>query len=378
MRQKKTPGLVFCLSALMFFYGFFLGGHQFVIADIAADFHISIAGLGALVSAQHITAVVMPVVMGVAADKWGKKRILVCFALVFVLGAVASGFSESVGAYVLSACMIGAGYSVCETLCSAVCMDLDPERGQGYINISQCLLSVGAVSGPILVKYLPDGAVASWREMYFLCAVAFTLTAVCIGRMPFPAAAGEKETGLFAKSVMTSPIFFALFAGIVIYVGMESGFGYFVDSLFESKADAQGLGAFGISAYWAAMAVSRLIYSLYLYQPGKILRFSFLGAAAVFVLLIFSRWGGTCILLSGAVGFCYGPIWSTFVACAAAAFPHNRASAVGIMSAGCGLGGIIYPAVIGIVADRVSLTGAFLLLACSACVGFAISFAIKK
>ena len=70
-----------------------------------------------------------------------------------------------------------------------------------------------------------------------------------------------------------------------------------------------------------------------------------------------------------AAGFSYGPIWSTLVAQATGLFPEAGAGAAGVMSAGCGIGGIVYPVLMGAVCDGMGLGGAFGLLAATAAAG---------
>ena len=73
---------------LLFFYGFLLGGQQLVMMDIAAEYQVGTKGMGGLISAQHVAAVIMPLCMGAAADRVGKKRILVVFTFLFGMGCV--------------------------------------------------------------------------------------------------------------------------------------------------------------------------------------------------------------------------------------------------------------------------------------------------
>ena len=54
--NKKMSQLIVLACALMFFYGFFLGGTQLVITDIAAEFRVGTTGMGMLVSAQYAAA----------------------------------------------------------------------------------------------------------------------------------------------------------------------------------------------------------------------------------------------------------------------------------------------------------------------------------
>ena len=154
MKLSQPKKMLVLLSALLFFYGFYLGGIQLVIADISAFFNMQITGIGILVAVPHLSSLLLPPLMGSLADKIGKKWILVIFAGAFCVGNLLAGTSGQIGVYILGALMIGAGTSVCESVSSAVLSDCNPEESARYINISQCLLSAGAVLSPVLLQKL--------------------------------------------------------------------------------------------------------------------------------------------------------------------------------------------------------------------------------
>ena len=178
MKTKLRPGWVLALlCTVLFFYGFYLGGVQLVISEVSREYGQNAAGMGGLVAAQHVAAVVLPVVLGALADRIGKKPVLCIFAAVFAVGCFLAGLSKNLGVYVIGAVCVGAGYSVCESVSSAVLSELDAEKGARYINLSQALLSLGAVVSPFLVQWLQKSRHASWRLPFLICAAAYTLLA---------------------------------------------------------------------------------------------------------------------------------------------------------------------------------------------------------
>lgn len=75
MKTKLRPGWVLALlCTVLFFYGFYLGGVQLVISEVSREYGQNAAGMGGLVAAQHVAAVVLPVVLGALADRIGKSR----------------------------------------------------------------------------------------------------------------------------------------------------------------------------------------------------------------------------------------------------------------------------------------------------------------
>ena len=373
--KQKTPKLVLVLTALLFCYGFMVGGQQLVMTTI---FDMGVVGMATMVAVIHVASMLAPGIMGAVADRIGKKKILVFFAIFYGIGCLIAGFAPVLAVFTISMLMVGAGYSVCESLTSAVCVDISSEDGARYINFSQCLLSVGAILSPIIIGNLPPLPIAHWRFLYFLCGVPLIIIGIILSRMEFPTAESTKEVKTSARQLWLSPIFLSLIISMFLYVGLESGFGYFVEVLFGMKVTGATLGAYGISAYWAGMAFSRFVYSLWVYRPRRTVRLSLFGAAAVFIALILVKSGGICVVLCALVGFTYGPVFTSIVAGAAERFPDHKASATGLMSAACGLSGIIYPLFMGVMVDSLDVRIGFIILAATAALGAVLVFSLKN
>ena len=374
----KPPKLVLVLTCLLFCYGFMVGGQQLVLTRVCDQFGIGVVGMGTMVAILHVASMLAPGIMGAVADRVGKKKVLVLFTVLYGIGCLLAAFSPVLASFVIAMLVIGAGYSVCESLTSAVCVELSPEDGARYINLTQCLLSVGAILGPIVMGSLPDFSFESWRLLYIFCGLPLVIIGIILSRMHFPIAEVTGEVKTSARHLWLSPIFIALVVSMFMYVGLETGFGYFVDILFTGKASGAALGAYGISAYWAGMAIARLIYSLWVYRPHRVVRLSFLVAAICFIALILFDSGLLCVGLCFLVGFAYGPIWTSIVAGAAQRFPQHKASATGLMSSTCGFAGILYPMFMGILVDRLDIRIGFIILAVSAAIGAVLAFCLHN
>ena len=151
---KKTPVLIWWLSLLLFIYGIMLGGLQLVIGDIAQSFGVGLLGIGSLAAVTHIASATAPALMGILADRIGKKKVLITFCFVYGLGCLLAGTAPTLAFYLMSTLFIGAGYSVCESITSAVCVEVDEEK-------------VRAMEEPDLAWKNPlwrdhDGSVVEW------------------------------------------------------------------------------------------------------------------------------------------------------------------------------------------------------------------------
>ena len=351
----------------MFAYGCFLGASQAVIAQAAADLGLDIAGMGALVSLQFLPAIFVPVLMGSLADRIGRKPVISAFCALFGAGLLVCGSARSPVVYAVGAFAVGSAYSVCESGCCATMSDLGPEWGVRGINLSQALLCIGAVLSPVVVSLLR----LNWRVTYRLCAACYgvMLPILLCTRFPSPVVSGGEERGT-VRLLLSAGAFLCLLACVFLYVGLETGFGYFIESLISGRFGDTPIPC--VSLYWLGMALSRLVFSSIRYRSKPVLAAGFGLSALCYVLLVRSGSGVLALALCFATGFAYGPIWSTLVAEANRRYPSHAGTASGLMSAGCGLGGILFPALTGLAARQFSLATAFLMMSGIALAGVAL------
>ena len=94
---RRAPAFLPAFCALMFFVGFEMGGFQFALRGISAEFSIDSIGSGLLVAAQYASVILMPLLFGNLADRIGKRIVILSFSVVLLLGcllaSLAAGFS---------------------------------------------------------------------------------------------------------------------------------------------------------------------------------------------------------------------------------------------------------------------------------------------
>ena len=359
----------------MFFVGFEMGGFQLALRGISGEFAIGAVGGGLLVAAQYVSIIFMPLVFGRLSDRAGKRRVLLVFLLVFCGGCVLAARSSSVLLFAAGVFCIGAGYSVCESTGSAALADASPENGARWVNLSQGALSLGAVFSPILLQLGTSAFGWSWRAVFWICFAGALVSLVPLIKIRFPARTVEAERLAVRplRRVLADPVFVLFFCTILLYVGLENGFGYFTESLFALRLNAASFGAYAISAYWASMALSRFVFGVLSVKPERALVFCLFASAVLFAALALLRSPALALAAAALIGFSFGPVWANLMNLAARRHPGGSGGAMGLMSAGCGLGGAVFPALMGFVSDRFNLRAAFLLLAFAALAAGAIS-----
>jgi MFS family permease len=376
---RRTPSFLPAFCVLMFFVGFEMGGFQFALRSISAEYAIHGIGSGLLVAAQYSSVIVMPLLFGHIADRVGKRIVLLCFCGVFLLGCALAAFSGGVTVFALGVFLIGAGYSVCETAGSAALSDFSREDGARWVNFSQGALSFGAVISPILTQVFTKLFGSSWRLVFFVCLIGSLLCVVLLVLSRIPSATKDEvshASALPVKQFRDLP-FTLFFFSILLYVGLENGFGYFTESLFSLELGAVSLGAYAISAYWASMACSRLLFGVARVKSERLLVVSLGASALLFLALSLVKAPIPAFITCALIGFAFGPVWSILMNLAAARNPSASGGTIGLMSAGCGFGGAVFPALMGLVSGSFNFRAAFLLLAVAAAAATVLSLTAR-
>ena len=134
--------------------------------SIATHFRTDIPSVQWVVIGFAVAIIALLLPMGRLADLIGLKRVYIIGSLVFIGGAVLSGFSPSLVMLVLSRIVQGAGAAMTQGTGMAIVVAAFPpsERGKA-IGLIMTMVGTGAIAGPALGGLLVDAL--GWRSVFF-------------------------------------------------------------------------------------------------------------------------------------------------------------------------------------------------------------------
>jgi len=297
---------------------------------------------------------------GLAADRMGKKTILLAGSFFLVLPFALSAGVERlwVRAFVLLLFGIGAG-SV-EGQASALLTDIHPGRERSIINLSQVFYSLGAAFGPLAISFALGkfpGLTLS-RLQYSIAAVSVSVMA---GFLLLKEGVRHKTvpvTGGF-RTVLGERQGRLLLVAMFFYVAAEMGTAGWLAKYTEVYLlIPSALSPLSLTLFWAGLGLSRALVSFFF----RNVRDTHLLTAAL-LLSIFSRLAAftlnqktVCMTLFFFIGFGMGTVWPTLVAIIGRRYRNSSGSAVGLINASGGIAVPIMHQVIGIL-SRENLFG---------------------
>jgi sugar porter (SP) family MFS transporter len=186
-KQAHARRNVFLTATIAGLGGLLFGYDTGVIAGallfVEHDFHLSSFESGMVVAAVPVGAIFGALIAGGLADRYGRRRMILIAAVVFILGAVASGLAPGTVVLVIARVIIGGAIGLASAACPVYISEVAPPEFRGrLVTLFQLAVTIG-----ILVAYLVGLALAGakdWRLMLALGATPALVLGIGMWYMP--------------------------------------------------------------------------------------------------------------------------------------------------------------------------------------------------
>ena len=353
---QRTQNWLYC--TLVGVLGLYASTYQTLVDRLAAHFGLDTRMIGVLLSVYAIGSLCSVLISGMLSDSLGKRRVVLCAALLMCLGLLCVSSSSTPAPLFVGLFFTGMGAGPCESVSSALLTDENPGASTRWMNISQMLFGVGAIVAPLAATWYLSRPGADASSALLLCAGAVflcwaALAATSRGRLRRPEGA-RRELNLF--SVLKSREFRLYALLVFVYLCYESVGPTYLRQLFLERGSSEATANLAISLFWAAMVVLRLVGA---FMDGKELVcvriLSPLIAVGSALALLAPSDG---LRLAGAVlyGFGCGPVWPMLFVLASRVFPERSGAAYATMMLFSVVGDSFSPAVLGSGVNNVNVT----------------------
>jgi len=337
-----------------------------LIPTFVADLGLSYAAAGTLQTAYFWTYTAVQIPIGLVADRWGSRRVMLASMAVLVGGALAFASSRTYPESIAARMLVGLGAAAVWVPGMRLVTEWFPQEERG--RATGLMSSGGGLGGTLGLVIVPWVASASgWRWAYGLLAVPAVLVLVAIAATikrgaaagpPAPPAPGGR-----LRRVLGAPSLWPLNAAVLLSYGGYFSFVTFLPAylvrrmaLAETQAGlVTGLITAGTVLSWplAGALSDRLGRRKPIFLASQ--------AASALACLAFA-WvvpplgAGGAAAAALAAGILVGGMILPFVSIVEM-FPHElAATAAGVANTACFVGGMVLPIVLGRVVD---VTGSF-------------------
>ena len=168
-RKRSTVILISTVAATGgLLFGFDTGVISGALPFLRDHWKLGDGPLGTLTTAVLAGAVLGSLFSGRVADILGRKKVMLFTAVVFLVGAVWTGFAPSYGSLGLGRGVVGLAIGIASFATPLYIAEIAPTRSRGaLVSLNQLMITIG-----ILVSYLVDWLLAndanpeSWRYMF--------------------------------------------------------------------------------------------------------------------------------------------------------------------------------------------------------------------
>ena len=186
-RKDKSSSFVYVAAAISALGGMLFGYDTGVISGaillISKDFSLTSIQVEVVVSCVLVGALLGAISGGLLADRFGRRRVIIATATLFVAGAIITALSPTFTLLIAGRIIVGTAIGVASFTTPLYISEVSPVKIRGQlVSINQVALTSG-----IVISYLVDYALADiqgWRWMFGLAAVPAAILAVGMFWLP--------------------------------------------------------------------------------------------------------------------------------------------------------------------------------------------------
>ena len=237
------------------------------LPTIAAALAIPDKDIGYIVTSFTLGNILVVAVLGIVADKIGRKKVVVPSLYAFGLASLLCGYVDSFGWLLFWRFVQGMASAAFGTLSVAMIADLysGPERVR-YFSYNMVVNSIGMTLFPLLAGLL---IAYSWRYPFFLGAIAIPFAVYAQINLQYQEKLTEMNVrdylGRFAASLRDRRVWLAAFLNFSAFVMLGGAFMTFYALLFANRFPEQ-IPMLGGS--WSREVITGLLMSLFSVMVG--------------------------------------------------------------------------------------------------------------
>ncbi|HHV38298.1 MAG TPA: MFS transporter [Tepidimicrobium sp.] len=343
------------------YYAFFINGMTALIMGavmpyILSDFNMGYDRGGMLLSFHSIGNLITSFAGGIISVYLGKRNAIVALSSMTALGFMGMIIFRSPMFLILPFFMTGIGRGSVTNISNTVVNDVS-DGDTGALNILHIFFAIGAFIAPFIASWIFNMNLG-WRYVIGLVATMASIMSILFANVGIDNTRKSKWKQEKKENIsldFLKDIDFYISSGILFfYIGVEySVNGWIVTYLKDANIVSTSLAQRLLSMLWIIVIFGRL-FSAYISKvvdKRTILLGSSIGTVVFFGLFMMSTSLWTIIGCILGLGFCLAGIYPTTVSNVGSVLKESQL-AMGTLLAIAGLGGIVTPYIIGIVAEK--------------------------
>lgn len=355
MNTTEKNSKLYRMGCLAFFFSGICAMSSGVIVSLLLEYYgFAYSMTGTLLSLMNIGNLVAGFASAVLPSKIGTRMTVLTLTSGYALGYLFMASGNYLWLVMLAFLLLGLAKGNAINNCTVLVGNHAPDRTKG-MNVMHASYACGALLGPILIT--ATLLIGRFAPMYALAAGGVLLWLVFLA-VRFPGKSKQTSDGKKERTdwgFLKEKKFWLLTALIFCQNAAETSVTGWMVTYYKGNGILSGtLANYTMTIMWGATLIARLLIAFVFPIKDRFKALAVMGGGCIvlYAALIFSNTGWLAILMLFAFSFAMAGVNPTGVA---GAGKMLNAASMGIMLPTAGLGAILMPWIIGLVAEGVSL-----------------------
>lgn len=349
-----------------------------VLPQLLTHYHVSYTVGGQLVLVGSLGFLIGVPLSSFLLGRFSEMNLLTISALMIALSQIGMLLLPPFEWIIVFNFLNGIGVAALEVVVATLMMEVFIGRRAIVMSYLEVSFGLGALLMPLIASLLISQN--SWRYSFFITSILALLMVVVCKMIPFKKeTVSTSESGASDANSEPAPVLaknqrwkiLALFSVMIfMYAGVESSMNNFLSSIFIAYLDViPSQATLSISVFWVAMLIGRVatgwIIRIVTYE--RYLFGSIGGTIVSLVLFIVLKEAVAGYILLGFLGLAMSGIYSITMVYANHTFTGSARIVTSLITGFSGLGGAVFPALIGFTMDVSGITSALWYITAFAC-----------
>jgi len=353
---------------------FFLGVSASLIGAAARNIGLSPYQIGLLVGVQQIGFLLSVSVSSALSDTRDKPKILLIGSLILGLSFLTFYRSELFWINLVIMFLIGVGVATYEGVTDPLLLNIHTRRQSLHINVNHFFVTIGAIMITVYLLFLQ----MNWKRSLIQSGLVVLFLAAFFGLAKVERKRVRTDPYLKRLQVLTRErIIVALFIATGLAVGVEIGsISILTTFLMELRGFSQVTSKIGLIVFLTGMALGRLFLG-FLARRERLVQYilTLLGLSAlVYTGLFFMYFDGLTYVAIFLAGGSLSALLPLMITLAGLLYQDMAGTVLGIVKVAAGLGGILLPLLMSVVARSLSFQASLLVFPLALLFAFVVLF----
>ncbi len=358
--SKADLILTMTLNVLMLFYAMSLTMLGPLMPSIIEQYKLQLSQAGLISTFQSIGGLIFTILGGILADYIKKSRLIGLTFFTYSVSLLALAFAPTYAVVLALFFTLGASTRMLDVVLNAYVSDINPNRRGFHLTLLGISFGIGGLLGPLFSTVFRNSGL-KWYNTFLILGITCTLITV-VYIIVLNRTKREEKLNITTKAanyleLLLSPKLLVLCLIMFIFSGYQSGISIWMPMYMEKSLMAKPfLSGLTVSLYYIGTILGRVLFTIFFkeHQAKNLIVFGSFTGGIVLLSGIIAGSSGLMAVTSGVSGLLTCAVLPLTITFACNYYPENSGAVSAIILVNSVLSWMVFPWLIGLIADNSS------------------------